>query len=206
MWVKICGLTDPDEVYQISRMGVDAIGFVFYPKSPRAVTLAQATSLARRVHPSVLKVGVFVDPDWELIREAALSVPLDLIQWHGKRLNASEIEHLASIGTPWIDVFKIQAGDPPAVVVPSSGASMVLVEGFSEKSPGGTRTKWDYSLLSDLTTPVPLVLSGGLDPITVKKAIQAVSPYGVDVSSGVEKSPGRKDFELVARFLKESGK
>lgn len=204
MWIKICGLTDPEEAAQISRMGVDAIGLIFYSKSPRALTPDRASEVVRDVSAGVLKVGVFVDPDWEYMQRVVRSVPLDMLQWHGDPPSEEGLHQLNQMGVPWIDVRRIRPSETVLGITSSSGAGMVLVEGFTEKAPGGTKTLWDFKKLSGIKTSVPLILSGGLDPELVRQAICDVSPFGVDVSSGVERSPGRKDLDKVARFIEEA--
>ncbi|MHB1756917.1 MAG: phosphoribosylanthranilate isomerase [Leptospirillum sp.] len=204
MWIKICGLTDPEEAAQISRMGVDAIGLIFYSKSPRALTPDRASEVVRDVSSGVLKVGVFVDPDWEYMQRVVRSVPLDMLQWHGDPPSEEGLHQLNQMGVPWIDVRRIRPSETVLGITSSSGAGMLLVEGFTEKAPGGTKTLWNFKKLSGIKTSVPLILSGGLDPELVRQAICDVSPFGVDVSSGVERSPGRKDLDKVARFIKEA--
>jgi len=204
MWIKICGLTDPEEAAQISRMGVDAIGLIFYSKSPRALTPDRASEVVRDVSSGVLKVGVFVDPDWEYMQRVVRSVPLDMLQWHGDPPSEEGLHQLNQMGVPWIDVRRIRPSETVLGITSSSGAGMVLVEGFTEKAPGGTKTLWNFKKLSGIQTSVPLILSGGLDPELVRQAICDVSPFGVDVSSGVERSPGRKDLDKVARFIEEA--
>ncbi|MHB1730843.1 MAG: phosphoribosylanthranilate isomerase [Leptospirillum sp.] len=206
MWVKICGLTDPYEAEKISRMGVDAIGLIFYPPSPRGLTPERAVDVTSKVIPGVLKVGVFVDPQWAFIRSVVERVSLDMIQWHGSSFSEEDGYELNRIGVPWIEVRRVRPSDSFLTLSSDAGASMVLVEGFSEKAPGGTRTVWDFRKLSGVRTSVPLILSGGLDPETVGAAVHEISPFGVDVSSGVEVSPGTKDLEKVARFIEEARK
>lgn len=206
MWIKICGLTDPQEASEISRMGVDAIGLVFYPQSPRGLTPECAVDVVSDVASGVLKVGVFVDPQWAFIRKVVESVPLDMVQWHGGSLSEAGRIEIERMGVPWIDVRRVLPSETISTISPVSGSTMVLVEGFTEKAHGGSRTVWDFKKLSGIKTSVPLILSGGLDPESVRQAICDVSPFGVDVSSGVERAPGRKDLEKVARFIEEARK
>jgi len=204
MWIKICGLTEPGEAAQVSRMGVDAIGLIFYAKSPRGLTIERASEVVCDVSSEVMKVGVFVDPDWSYIERAVRSVPLDMLQWHGEPLSEEGLHQMNQMGVPWIDVRRIRPSETVLGITSSDGAGMLLVEGFTEKAPGGTKTLWDFKKLSGIKTSVPLILSGGLDPELVRQAICDVSPFGVDVSSGVERSPGRKDMDKVARFIDEA--
>ena len=185
-------------------MGVDAIGLIFYAKSPRGLTIERASEVVCDVSSEVMKVGVFVDPDWSYIERAVRSVPLDMLQWHGEPLSEEGLHQMNQMGVPWIDVRRIRPSETVLGITSSDGAGMLLVEGFTEKAPGGTKTLWDFKKLSGIKTSVPLILSGGLDPELVRQAICDVSPFGVDVSSGVERSPGRKDMDKVARFIDEA--
>lgn len=108
MWVKICGLTDPYEAEKISRMGVDAIGLIFYPPSPRGLTPERAVDVTSKVIPGVLKVGVFVDPQWAFIRSVVERVSLDMIQWHGSSFSEEDGYELNRIGVPWIEVRRVR--------------------------------------------------------------------------------------------------
>jgi len=132
MWIRICGLTDPKEAGKISRMGVDAIGLIFYPPSPRGLTPERAIDVVSEVDPGVLKVGIFVDPQWDFIRSVAESVPLNMIQWHGESLSEERRIEIERMGIPWIDVRRVRPSDSLLTLSPTSGASMLLVEGFTE--------------------------------------------------------------------------
>ncbi|MHB8421599.1 MAG: phosphoribosylanthranilate isomerase [Leptospirales bacterium] len=183
----------------------DAIGFIFYPQSPRYVTGEIARSIGRVLPDGILKVGVFVDPDWEQIRRLACSVPLDVIQWHGKTLTEELRANLVHLKIPVIEVKKITPEMvPPSIhLQPAEGVSYLLVEGASSRSPGGNGQDWDHSLLRGISCPIPLILSGGLNDNNVYNAISAVRPFGVDVSSGVESSPGKKSYDRLFRFFSE---
>ncbi len=188
----------------VARCKPDAIGLVFYPRTARFVDVDRARVIADALPAEIRKVGVFVDPDWDGIRSLARTVPLDLIQWHGGDLSPEGLERLDAMGVPWIDVRKIRPGEPlPKDISPRGGASYLLVEGASDRSPGGNRVQWDRSVMRGVRCPSPLILSGGLDPENVLDALRAACPFGVDVSSGVESRPGKKDPGLLEAFFSE---
>ncbi len=205
MWIKICGITSQDDAEVVAGFGPDAIGFVFYPPSPRHVTGEMARSIAEVLPAGIRKVGVFVDPDWKEVERLVQMVPLDMIQWHGDIVTQGLQAKLGNLGIPWIEVKKIAAEARPSSlsINPSAQASYLLVEGFSSKSPGGNAHAWDHSLVSGIPFPVPLILSGGLNDTNVYDAIKSVHPFGVDVSSGVESSPGKKSYDRLSRFFSE---
>lgn len=204
MWIKICGITTPEDARSVGAFGPDAIGLVFHPRSPRFVTADRARVVADNVPAGVLKVGVFTDPDWDSVERLVRTVPLDIVQWHGGNLSPEQLDRLNAIGVPWIDVMKVRPGEGlPPEIAPRTGASYLLVEGASERSPGGNRVQWDRSVLKGVRCRTPLILSGGLDPSNVFESLRTVAPFGVDVSSGVESRPGVKDPALLEAFFSE---
>ncbi len=205
MWVKICGITSEKDAEIVGAFSPDAVGLMFYPPSPRHVTGEMARSIAGVLPDRIRKVGVFVDMEWAEVERLAGKVPLDMIQWHGESLTDELKTKLSHLGIPWIEVKKITSGMVPSSLClnPSAGASYMLVEGASPKSPGGNAHVWDYSLMREVPCPVPLILSGGLNDGNVYDAMVAVRPFGVDVSSGVEISPGKKSYDRLSRFFSE---
>jgi phosphoribosylanthranilate isomerase len=204
MWIKICGIATVEDARMVASFEPDAIGLVFYPGSARFVDVDRARIIADALPAAIRKVGVFVDPDWDGIGNLARTVPLDLIQWHGGDLTSEGLEFLNRMGIPWIDVRKIHPGETlPKDISTRGGASYLLIEGASDRSPGGNRVQWDRSVMKGVRCPSPLILSGGLDPENVFDALRAVCPFGVDVSSGVETRPGKKDPGLLEAFFSE---
>ncbi|NIF81223.1 phosphoribosylanthranilate isomerase [Paraburkholderia sp. Cy-641] len=204
--IKLCGLSRPEDVAHAIDLGADAIGLVFYPPSPRSVSVAQAVELVHDVPPFVSVVGLFVNatPDW--IREVASNVNLTLLQFHGDETPA-QCETLASIaGLPWLRALRIAADTQPADLVKSalnySAASGLLFDTHVEGYGGGGKV-FDWSLI-----PAELahraVLSGGLNAQNVSDAIHRVRPYAVDVSSGIEVAGARgvKDHARMAAFVR----
>ena len=203
--VKICGLTRPDDVQAAARAGADALGFVFYEPSPRAVTAAQAARLVTSMPAFVTSVGLFVDPEPDLVASVLRQVPLDLLQFHGDE----SPEFCASFGRPFIKAVRVTDGvDLAAEAARFRDARALLVDAFVPGIPGGTGQTLDWSLLPpDL--PLPLVLAGGLEPGNVAQAIAEVRPWAVDVSGGVEecdaqgqRQPGLKSADAIHAFMR----
>ncbi len=201
LWIKICGITQEGDARFVKQSGADAIGLVFSEKSPRFVTPKTAKAICLSLPDTVQKVGVFVVPDWTKIKEILDQVPLDVIQWHGGLLDTEGFERLSDFGLPWIYAVR-WSGEGPLPNPPT--AFRILVEGRSETAPGGTGKSWDYGRLSKVTSPLPLILSGGLSPGTVGTLLERLKETplaGVDVSTGVEKSPGIKDERKIMDFV-----
>ncbi|MCL4484746.1 MAG: phosphoribosylanthranilate isomerase [Nitrospirae bacterium] len=202
LWVKICGITNPGDARFVERAGANAVGLVFSEKSPRFVSPENARAICLALSERVQKVGVFVVPDWDRIQEILRRVPLDVVQWHGGSLDKEGVRRLSEFGLPWIQAVRWNGTE--ALSAPSS-AFRILVEGRSEKAPGGTGLSWDYGRLSKVSSPLPLILSGGLSPGTVEEVLSQLRDLplaGVDVSSGVEDRPGIKDEGKVMAFIR----
>jgi phosphoribosylanthranilate isomerase len=204
--IKLCGLSKPEDVSHAIDLGADAIGLVFYPPSPRSVSIAQAVEMVHDVPPFVSVVGLFVNasPDW--MREVVSNVGLTLLQFHGDE-TAQQCEALASLaGLPWLRALRIAADTQPADLVKSalnySAASALLFDTHVDGYGGGGKV-FDWSLI-----PAGLarraVLSGGLNAQNVSDAIHRVRPYAVDVSSGIETPGARgvKDHARMAAFVR----
>ena len=194
--IKICGLTRPQDVRAAVELGADAIGFVFYPPSPRAVSIDQAAELVALLPPFITAVGLFVNPSREEIRAVLERVPLQLLQFHGDETDADCAGH----GRPWIKAARMRPGvDLVEFAASHPRASGILVDAFVEGYGGGGRT-FDWSLIPDGFVR-PLVLSGGLDADNVADAVRRLRPWAVDVSSGVESGKGIKDAARIAAFI-----
>jgi len=195
--IKICGFTRPEDARVAARLGVDAIGLVFYAPSPRAVTITQAKQVVAALPPFVTVVGLFVDATPEQVRETLAAVPLDLLQFHG---NESP-EYCAQFGRPWIKAVRMQEGVDVAVEAARfHGARGLLLDAYQAGVPGGTGERFEWSRVPH-GLDMPLVLAGGLTPANVAEAIAQVRPYAVDVSGGVEAAKGIKDFEKMAALV-----
>lgn len=195
--VKICGLTREQDVLAVAHSGADAVGLVFYERSPRHVNIAQAVKLLRALPPFVTSVGLFVDATPEFVRAVLAEVALDMLQFHGNETP----EYCAQFGRPYLKAIRVKAGvDLLQCAADFSTASGLLLDAYVEGIPGGTGARFDWSLIPK-GLRMPLILSGGLDMGNVATAIKTVRPYAVDVSSGVEAGKGIKDTSKVARFM-----
>lgn len=197
--VKICGLTRESDLDAAVIAGADAIGFVFYAPSPRAVTPAQARRLCACLPPFVSAVGLFVDADPATIYATLDQVPLDLLQFHGDETP----EQCAGFGRRWIKAIRMRPDiDLLAEQVRYRGAAGLLLDTFEPGRAGGTGQCFDWSRIpTDLASSI--VLAGGLDSTNVAEAITSVRPYGVDVSGGIEAAKGIKDPARIFAFMQE---
>jgi phosphoribosylanthranilate isomerase len=197
--IKICGITREQDALAAASNGADALGLVFYEKSPRNVSLGQAAQLARAIPPFVTVVGLFVNPAVEYVREVLAKVPMDVLQFHGE----DTAEFCGQFGRPYLKAIRVRAGvDLVQCAAAYRVAQGLLLDAFVEGTQGGTGESFDWSLIpQDL--PLPVILSGGLHAGNVAQAIRQVRPYGVDVSSGVEASKGIKDAAKIAAFINE---
>lgn len=196
--VKICGITRPEDGRLAAELGADAIGLVFYAKSPRAVSLEQARQIVSALPPFITVVGLFVDPDPLEVEAVLAACPLDVLQFHGDESPA----FCRSFQRPYLKAVRMRPGlDLSACAAEYSDARAVLVDAFVEGVPGGTGQRFDWALLPQ-ALPLPLILSGGLGPENVAAAVRQVKPAAVDVSSGVEQSRGIKDAAAMAAFIR----
>lgn len=196
---KICGITRVEDALIAAEAGADAIGLVFYDRSPRAVSVQQARAIIAALPPFVTTVGLFVNASRCEIGEILDAVPLDLLQFHGDETSAQCEGH----GRPYIKALRVRPGeDIAACCAEYNQASGILLDTYVPGVPGGTGEAFDWSLVpADLGKPV--ILAGGLTADNVRAAIAQVSPYAVDVSGGVEASKGVKDAEKIRAFIRE---
>lgn len=197
--IKICGITRAEDAHAVAASGADAIGLVFYAKSPRHVSAEQAAQLVAVLPPFVTTVGLFVDADAAFVREVLRVVPLDVLQFHGDETP----EYCTQFGRPYLKAIRVKAGvDLLQCAAQFSTAQALLLDAYVAGVPGGTGATFDWGLIPR-QLPLPVILSGGLDAENVAEAIERVRPYAVDVSSGVEAAKGIKDAAKVAAFVKE---
>jgi len=197
--VKICGITRVEDARVAAEYGADAIGLVFYPPSPRRVTLEQAVQVAQSLPAFVSCVALFVDPSPEAVREVLAAVPVDCLQFHG----AESASFCEQFERPYIKALRIAAGcDVAQQVSAFPKARGILLDAYVKDVPGGTGQRFDWSLVP-AHCPKPVILAGGLDPSNVAMAIRQTRPYAVDVSGGVEQSKGIKDPVKIREFIAE---
>ncbi|WP_080764271.1 phosphoribosylanthranilate isomerase [Ectopseudomonas mendocina] len=195
---KICGITRVEDALATVEAGADAIGLVFYAKSPRAVSVEQAAEIVQALPPFVTSVGLFVNMPREQLLAVLQQVPLDLLQFHGDE-SPAECE---GYGRPYIKALRVRPGeDLAAAMAPYAGARGILLDTFVEGVPGGTGAAFDWSLVPQGVAK-PIILAGGLEAHNVAAAIRQVRPYAVDVSGGVEASKGIKDAGKIRAFVK----
>jgi phosphoribosylanthranilate isomerase len=196
---KICGITRIEDGMAAAQHGADAIGLVFYPPSPRHVSPAQAAAIAAALPPFVTTVGLFVNPDVAEVEWVLRALRLDMLQFHGDE----SAEFCASFGVPYLKAVRVKPGvDLVQYAIRFHAAKGLLLDAFVAGQAGGTGESFDWGLIPDVL-PLPVILSGGLDPANVKAAIKQVKPWAVDVSSGVEASKGIKDAARIAAFMRE---
>lgn len=195
--VKICGLTRPADVHAAVEGGVDAIGLVFYPPSPRAVTVDQASELCELVPSFVTIVGLFVDETPDAVQRVLDRVPLDCLQFHGEE--APEV--CERFGRRWIKALRMRPGlDLIAAAETYRRAAGLLLDAYDPSLPGGTGAAFDWTRIPP-SLASKIVLAGGLDAGNVAAAIRLVRPYAVDVSGGVERAKGVKDPDKIYAFM-----
>ncbi|MCQ2034958.1 MULTISPECIES: phosphoribosylanthranilate isomerase [Stutzerimonas] len=194
---KICGITRVDDALTAAKAGADAIGLVFYAKSPRAVDVRQARQIVTALPPFVTTVGLFVNASRCEINEILDAVPLDMLQFHGDETPAQ----CEGFHRPWFKALRVGNGeDIETQVARYANASGILLDTFVAGVPGGTGERFDWSLIPAALAK-PLILAGGLTAENVQQAIAQVRPYAVDVSGGVEASKGVKDASKVMAFV-----
>lgn len=197
--IKICGITRIPDLHATVAAGADALGFVFYDKSPRNITPTQASALLRALPPFVTSVGLFVNPAEEMVRTVLAQAPLDVLQFHGDE----SPEFCAQFGRPYLKAIRVRPGvDLVECAARYADAQGLLLDAYVEGVQGGTGASFDWRLIPR-ELPLPVILSGGLHPGNVAEAVRAVRPYAVDVSSGVEAAKGIKDAAKIAAFINE---
>ncbi|WP_300440780.1 phosphoribosylanthranilate isomerase [Zoogloea sp.] len=194
--IKICGLTREEDVRAAVSAGADAIGFVFYPPSPRFVSFERAAELARLIPPFVTTVGLFVNAGRDYVENALEAVPLQVLQFHGDETEADCVGY----GLPYIKAGRMRPGlDLLKYAASFPCAQGLLLDAFVEGYGGGGEA-FDWSLIPS-GLPLPLILSGGLHAGNVAEAVRCVQPWAVDVSSGVEAAKGIKDADRITEFV-----
>jgi len=194
--IKICGLTREEDVRAAVSAGADAIGFVFYPPSPRFVSFERAAELARLIPPFVTTVGLFVNAGRDYVENALEAVPLQVLQFHGDETETDCV----GFGLPYIKAGRMRPGlDLLKYAASFPCAQGLLLDAFVEGYGGGGET-FDWSLIPS-GLPLPLILSGGLHAGNVAEAVRCVQPWAVDVSSGVEAAKGIKDADRITEFV-----
>jgi phosphoribosylanthranilate isomerase len=195
--VKICGLTRVEYALEAARLGAHALGFVFYQRSPRHITPAQAAAIMCELPPFVTSVGLFVNADAGEVARVLDETTLDLLQFHGEE----SPQYCRQFRRPYIKALRVRAGvDLLQYALQFEDARGLLLDAFVEGKHGGSGASFDWDLIPS-GLPLPVVLSGGLNAGNVAAAVRRVRPCAVDVSSGVESAPGLKDAKKMAAFF-----
>lgn len=195
--VKVCGITRGEDAQAAIRYGADAVGFVFWPRSARYIDPAVAAKITASIPPFIVAVGVYVDPDVAWVEETIRVARLSLLQFHGDETP----EFCNQFSLPYIKAIRVKSDtDLLQYAKRYRGASGLLLDTYAAEMPGGTGHTFDWQLIPS-QLPLPLILSGGLNPDNVVSAIRQTKPWAVDVSSGVEASKGIKDEKKIFAFM-----
>jgi len=197
--VKICGITRPEDALAAVEAGADAIGFVFVAESPRAIDVDRAAAIARALPPFVARVGVFADTPREVMEETARRAGLHCLQLHGDETP----EACAAIRLPWYKAHRVGSGFDPALVRRWGGTAFLL-DAAAPGIRGGSGRAFDWGVALAAGAFGRVILAGGLTPDNVASAVVRARPWAVDVSSGVEETPGRKRRDLMALFIERA--
>ena len=197
--VKICGITNIEDALCAADAGADALGFVFYAKSPRCIAPEQAAKIIRALPPFILTVGLFVNAEPDFVNATAAACNLDRIQLHGEEAPS----FCSGIARPVIKAFRVKDAASLESMQDYRVAGYLL-DAYSPDAHGGTGLTFNWELARIAKRYGRIILAGGLTPDNVRQAIEVTSPYAVDVSSGVESSPGRKDPVKVGKFIQNA--
>jgi len=198
--IKICGITNPEDARVAVEAGADALGFVFHRSSPRSVDAEMVRWIVAQLPPFVLPVGVFVNEDVKKVRDLMDACGLALAQLHGEET----VVYCETLGRPVLKTIRLRDRGSLLALAEFQGRARVrgfVLDAFSEKAYGGTGETVDGTLAAEAAKAAKVLLAGGLKPDNVAEAIRQVRPYGVDVSSGVEARPGKKDPEKIRTFI-----
>jgi phosphoribosylanthranilate isomerase len=198
VYVKVCGITNPEDARMATRSGADAVGLVF-AESPRKLGVEQARKIAATLPDSILKVGVFVDEEPAEVVRIATEVGLDYAQLHGDE-SPETVTFLRREGVKVIKALRVRGVDSLGAM-DDYEADLFLLDAWSEKARGGTGERFDWELAKSHGGRGNILVSGGLTPENVREAIRFFEPYGVDASSSLEDAPGKKNGERVRRFV-----
>ena len=196
--VKYCGITRAEDAQAAADLGVDAIGLVFYPPSPRAVSIEQAREITSVLPAFVTVVALFVDPDQQAVEQVLTDLPIDLLQFHGDE----SAQYCQRYDWPYIKAVRMREGvDVAAVAKEHAEARGLLLDSYQAGVAGGTGQTFDWAKVPN-TCQSPIILAGGLNPENVASAIEQVRPYAVDVSGGIEAAKGIKELEKMKAFMR----
>ncbi len=195
--IKICGITNAEDAKKAAELGADALGFIFFKKSPRRIDKETAREIIKSLPPFIAKVGVFVDEKEDIVRDTRSYCSLTALQFHGNETK----EYCAQFNNV-IKAFRIKdKKDLDRVREYEPHVSAILLDTYSKNQIGGTGKTFDWSILDRLDTKKPLILSGGITEKNAKTAISATKPYAIDSASGTESEPGKKDHIKMKNLI-----
>jgi phosphoribosylanthranilate isomerase len=198
--VKVCGITNAEDAWAAVEAGADALGFIFYEQSPRYVVPAVASRIIAELPPLIMPVGVFVNEGMATVRSIMDTCGLAMAQLHGDE----HVSYCRELSRPAMKALRVKDRESLLALAEYQGRGGVrgfVLDTFSEPAYGGTGQVTDWALAADVAKSTRILLAGGLTPDNVTEAIRTVRPYGVDVSSGVESAPGKKDHAKIRAFL-----
>ena len=195
--VKFCGITNLQDAISAAELGADALGFVFYPKSPRFISPKNAKEIIKKLPPFISMVGLFVNQSKSEVEEVIKGCPLNLLQFHGDE-NESFCKQY---NLPYIKAITMKSDvDLLKCIQEYNSAKALLLDTFSKVARGGSGEVFDWKMIPPNTLK-PIIVAGGLTPDNVQTLLEVISPYGVDVSSGIEINKGLKDYKLMKKFI-----
>ena len=195
--VKFCGITNLKDAISAAELGADALGFVFYPKSPRFISPKNAKEIIKKLPPFISMVGLFVNQSKSEVEEVIKGCPLNLLQFHGDE-NESFCKQY---NLPYIKAISMKSDvDLLKCIQEYNSAKALLLDTFSKVARGGSGEVFDWKMIPPNTLK-PIIVAGGLTPDNVQTLLEVISPYGVDVSSGIEINKGLKDYKLMKKFI-----
>ena len=198
--VKICGLTNFDDVMDAVELGADYLGFNFYPDSPRFLPPEDARKIFEEIPGNIPKVGVFVNESIQNVVDLAVDLELDYLQFHGDET----AEELNPLGRPWFKAFRLK-NESDLLVIPQFECEWILVDAYSEKAYGGTGITAHWDLVREAAKfNKKIILAGGLNEENISVAVATLNPFMVDVASGVESAPGKKDRFKMELFIQRA--
>lgn len=200
MKIKICGFTQAQNARDAAMLGIDAIGLVFYQKSPRYVEVERALEIVQALPPFINRVGLFVNADSYFIDEVLCEVPLDTLQFHGDETPGD----CAQYAMPFLKALRVnEQTNIEQLAQDYQQASGLLLDAYHPTNYGGTGESFDWAL-AKVDIELPIILAGGLNPETAAQAVNQVNPYALDVSSGVESAKGIKDLKKIQQFIQQA--
>lgn len=198
IWVKICGITSEKDALFAVEHGADLVGFILWEESKRYIPPGDVRPIVDTLGDAVKTVGVFVDEKLEELNKLVIGTGIDFVQLHG----SESVDYAREVEAKVIKAVRVKdSSDIEKALEFKDVADYILLDTFVPGEQGGTGKTFDWNLAAEISSEVPIILSGGLNAVNIAEAIEIVKPFGVDVSSGVESSPGVKDLDKIEKFM-----